>query len=101
MNKANYKFFFFSLVIFLLSSSIHSNPLTILDNLEIDEGFEIEIFAENINTPRQIAESAAGNIFVGSRNGGIITSIDENGNQRIIANNLSKKFNNLKSIQIN
>ena len=89
MNKANYKFFFFSLVIFLLSSSIHSNPLTILDNLEIDEGFEIEIFAENINTPRQIAESAAGNIFVGSRNGGIITSIDENGNQRIIANNLS------------
>ena len=89
MNKANYKFFFFSLVIFLLSSSIHSNPLTILDNLEIDEGFEIEIFAENINTPRQIAESAAGNIFVGSRNGGIITSIDENGNQRIIAKNLS------------
>jgi len=57
--------------------------------LKIEDGFKIEIFVENIDTPRQIAESSAGNIFVGSRNGGIITAIDVNKNQKVIAMGLS------------
>ena len=89
MNRVNYKFFFLSLVTFLFSTSIYSNSERIIENLKIADGFVIEVFAENIDTPRQIAESAAGNIFVGSRNGGTITSIDNDGNKRIIAKDLS------------
>ena len=89
MIRINYKFFFLFLVTFLFSASIYSDSQKIIENLKIADGFIIEVFAENINTPRQIAESSAGNIFVGSRNGGTITSIDNDGNKRIIAKDLS------------
>ena len=85
----NYKFFLNSLVIF---SVFHPNSLyskEILSNLRIEDGFQIEIFVDEINTPRQIAESDAGTIFVGSRSGGTITAIDRNKNIRIIAKDLS------------
>jgi hypothetical protein len=72
MIRINYKFFFLFLVTFLFSTSIYSDSQKIIENLKIADGFIIEVFAENINTPRQIAESSAGNIFVGSRNGGTI-----------------------------
>ena len=72
-----------------IRDSIYSDSQKIIENLKIADGFIIEVFAENINTPRQIAESSAGNIFVGSRNGGTITSIDNDGNKRIIAKDLS------------
>ena len=68
----------------LLSLNIFS-----LDFLKIEENFQIEIFVEDIDTPRQIAESDAGNIFVGSRNGGTISAIDANKNIRVIADGLS------------
>ena len=89
MNRINYKFFFLFLVTFLFSTSIYTDSQKIIENLKIADGFVIEVFAENINTPRQIAESSAGNIFVGSRNGGTITSIDNDGNKRVIAKDLS------------
>ena len=89
MNTINYKFFFLSLVTFLFSTSIYSDSQKIIENLDIADGFVIEVFAENINTPRQIAESSAGNIFVGSRSGGVITAIDVNGEYRTIAEGLS------------
>ena len=72
---------------FLLSNNASSN--SIISNLEIEDGFSIEIFVDEIDTPRQIAESDEGLIFVGSRSGGVIYAIDQNKNKRIIANNLS------------
>ena len=72
---------------FLLSNNASSN--SIISNLEIEDGFSIEIFVDEIDTPRQIAESDEGLIFVGSRSGGVIYAIDQNKNKRIIAKNLS------------
>ena len=89
MNSIDYKFFLNILVIFSL---FHFNSLyskEILPNLRIEEGFQIEIFIKDIDTPRQIAESDDGTIFVGSRSGGKITAIDRNKNIRIIAKDLS------------
>ena len=85
----NYKFFFISLVTFLFSTSIYSDSQKIIENLKIADGFVIEVFVENIETPRQIAESDSGNIFVGSRSGGTISVIDNNKNIRAVAKGLS------------
>ena len=89
MITIDYKFFLYIFVIlsFLLSNNASSN--SIISNLEIEDGFSIEIFVDEIDTPRQIAESDEGLIFVGSRSGGVIYAIDQNKNKRIIAKNLS------------
>tara|TARA_B100001093_G_scaffold86575_1_gene78367 strand:+ start:220 stop:1365 length:1146 start_codon:yes stop_codon:yes gene_type:complete len=89
MITIDYKFFLYIFVMlsFLLSNNASSN--SIISNLEIEDGFSIEIFVDEIDTPRQIAESDEGLIFVGSRSGGVIYAIDQNKNKRIIANNLS------------
>ena len=89
MFKLNYKFFLHLLIIITFSSKTLSDSSLILDNLKIEKGFKIEIFAENIDTPRQIAESDAGNIFVGSRSAGTISVIDSKGSMRVIAEGLS------------
>ena len=52
---------------------LYTDSQKIIENLKIENGFLLEVFVENINTPRQIAESESGNIFVGSRNGGTIS----------------------------
>ena len=72
-----------------LSLNANSNSSNIIENLKIEKGFSIEIFLENIDTPRQMAESDAGRIFVGSRSGGTIIAIDKSKNVRIIAKDLS------------
>ena len=89
MVKLNYKFFINLIIIITFSSKTFSDSSLILDSLTIEKGFKIEIFAENIDTPRQIAESDAGNIFVGSRSGGTISVIDSNGIVRVIVKDLS------------
>ena len=65
-----------------------------LNELQIEEGFEISIFAENLDSPRQMVEGSAGTIFVGERNGQIVALKDSDKNGQadskiIIANNLS------------
>ena len=52
-----------------------------LDQLDLEEGFSISIFAENLDSPRQMVEGKNGTIFVGERNGKIIAlrDIDNNG----------------------
>ena len=89
MNTTNYKFFLYLFIALgsLISTNVFSQDL--INSLQIKSGFIIEIFAENIDTPRQIAESDAGNIFVGSRNAGTISVIDKNKKIRIIASGLS------------
>ena len=89
MEKLNYKFFLHLLIIISFSSNVSSDSSKLIENLEIEKGFSIEIFVDNIDTPRQIAESDSGNIFVGSRSAGTITAINKNKDIRVIAEGLS------------
>ena len=82
-------FFLHLMFIISFSSNVSSDSSKLIQNLKIEKGFSIEIFAENIETPRQIAESDSGNIFVGSRSGGTITAISSNKDIRVIAKGLS------------
>lgn len=67
----------------------------IISELKIDPRYQIEIYASDIDSPRQLAEGINGRIFVGSRSGGRIYAInDTDGNgvvdeKRIIAKNLT------------
>ena len=47
-----------------MSSSANSSGI---DNLLLPEGFVISIAANELNSPRQIAETSAGHIVVGSK----------------------------------
>ncbi len=65
------------------------------NNLVIDSRFSIEIFASDIDSPRQMAEDGEGRIYVGSRRSGeIFALIDSDNNGQVdekilIANNLT------------
>ena len=89
MKKLNCMFFLSLLIIISFSSNVSSDSSKLIENLKIEKGFSIEIFVDNIDTPRQIAESESGNIFVGSRNAGTISVIDSNKDVRVIAKGLS------------
>ena len=77
------------MIIISFSSNVSSDSSKLIENLKIEKGFSIEIFVDNIDTPRQIAESDSGNIFVGSRNAGTISVINTNKDIRVIAKGLS------------
>ena len=61
-----------------LSGPILAN---ILDNLILEPGFNISIYADNLDSPRQMVEGKNGTIFVGERNGKILAlrDLDNNG----------------------
>ena len=65
-----------------------------VDVLKVPKDFEISIFAENLNSPRQITETSAGHIVVGSKKGTeVIALIDKDNNgifedKIVVANNL-------------
>ena len=68
-------------------------PAQNIDNLVLEPGFKISIFAENLSSPRQIAQGKNGTIFVGERTGQIIalSDTDQNGQadeKKIIAEGL-------------
>ena len=54
-----------------------------LDHLEIEDGFEISIYAKNLDSPRQMAESENGTIFVAERGGHISALIDSDNNGQV------------------
>ena len=56
------------LLIFLLGIILNLHS-TSIDSLEVPQGFEINIYADNLESPRQIAETDNGFIIVGSKNG--------------------------------
>ena len=74
------KYFILSLnaYLFFLSGSISAN---ILDDLFLEPGFNISIYADNLDSPRQMVEGKNGTIFVGERNGKILAlqDLDNNG----------------------
>ena len=51
-----------------------------LEKLVLKPGFKISIFADNLTSPRQIAEGKNGTIFVGERTGQIIALVDSDKN---------------------
>jgi len=64
-----------------------------LEKLILEPGFKISIFADNLSSPRQIAEGKNGTIFVGERTGQIIalSDSDKNGEadyKKVIAKDL-------------
>ena len=72
MNKINTHFYtlnFISLILLIsfFSKIIHANPY--LEKLNVPDGFEISIFADNLDSPRQIAETEKGYVVVGSKKG--------------------------------
>ena len=85
-----YKSLYFSLLFMFLIPNIESEEI---NNLNLPEGFEINIFANNLDTPRQIAETDNGHILVGSKSGSeVIALIKKNKNGKyekvIVANDL-------------
>ena len=54
-----------------------------LDELVLEEGFSISIFAENLDSPRQMVEGKNGTIFVGERNGKILALRDSDNNGQV------------------
>ena len=64
-----------------------------LKKLVLEPGFKISIFANNLSSPRQIAEGQNGTIFVGERTGQIIALADSDQNgeadfKKVIAKDL-------------
>ena len=82
--------------IFLFSISFSQPQLFSqdLEHLIIEPGFNISIYAKNLDAPRQMAESEDGTIFVGEKGGQVIAlrDTDKNGQadfKRVIARNLT------------
>ena len=69
------------LIIYLLYSfpfSISADPN--INKLYVPEGFEISIYADNLDSPRQLAETDDGFIIVGSKNGDKIFALNDANN---------------------
>ena len=85
MNKKNTLLILLALFVLGINASSAS--------LMLPAGFQIDILAEGLNTPRQIAETSRGHIIVGSKKGNeVIALVDKNNNgtyeQVTVANGL-------------
>ena len=65
-----------------------------VDELKIQDGFNIAVFANDLDSPRQMAEGKNGTIFVGERSGQIVALIDSDNNGQadsriLLANDLA------------
>ena len=63
------------LVFSLFILSVHIISDDNLKKLKLPEGFKISVYANNLDTPRQITQSKNGTVFVGSKNGDSITAL--------------------------
>jgi len=75
-----------------ISGAVHSSEN--LRHLRLDPGFKISIFANNLDSPRQMAEGHNGTVFLGQRSGTILALLDSDRNgevdsKRVIADNLT------------
>ena len=67
-------------ILFCISSSNYNFASQNLEILKLEPGFEVSIFASNLDAPRQMAEGENGTIFVGERGGQILALIDSDKN---------------------
>ena len=65
----------FSFILSLSLISIFINASTNLNKLNVPDGFEISIFADNLESPRQLAETDAGYVIAGSKKGDSIYAL--------------------------
>ncbi len=70
-------------LLIILCSAISSLFASNIDKLDLPEGFVISIYADQIKSPRQIAESKSGFVFIGTKvqkndNGKIFALVDKN-----------------------
>ena len=77
----------------IYSLSFFADSDQILDQLNVPDGFEIEIFSDELDSPRQLTETENGHIIVGSKNGNTVTALvdknnDGNYEKVIVANGL-------------
>ncbi len=62
-------------IVYFATFPLYASPM--LDKLSIPEGFEITIFADELNTPRQISETENGYIIAGSKKGDKIYAFND------------------------
>ena len=66
-----------SLLLFFTNQKLFSLEL---DHLELEPGFDISVYAFDLDAPRQMVEGKNGTIFVGERSGQVIALIDSDKN---------------------
>ena len=71
MNKKN-----ISMLILIITFS--TSALSKVDQLKLPEGFVVDIVAESIDSPRQMAETKNGHVVVGSKKGDKIIALIDN-----------------------
>ena len=62
------------------TSGKDADGISIIQGLIIDPGFEIQVFASEIDSPRQLAQDKNGRIYVGSKKSGKIFAIQDTDN---------------------
>jgi glucose/arabinose dehydrogenase len=87
----NLKIYVFPLLVLFISFDVTSKEL---NNLIVPKNFNIEIFAEGINSPRQMTETDDGHIVVGSKNGDEIIAILKDGNSTKTKITIAKNLKN-------
>ena len=96
MHKFNTHFIvlkYFLSISLILFFSILVNANQNLNKLIVPNGFEISILANNLDSPRQIAETSKGHIIVGSKKGTEVIALTKTNNDKtykkvIVANSL-------------
>ncbi len=64
---------------FLIIFSFNSYTASLLDTLKVPSGFKIDVFAKDLNSPRQITQTSKGYVIVGSKKGSeVIALVDKN-----------------------
>ena len=75
--KINNKAITISLLLFLANQTLSSFEL---EHLELEPGFDVSVYALDLDAPRQMAEGKNGTIFVGEKSGQVLALIDSDQN---------------------
>ena len=78
---------------------VHSSE-DISDQLILPDGFKISIYAENIKSARQIAESKNGTIFVGSKSGDSVIALIDSNNDNYAETKITSRIWFIKSYRV-
>lgn len=71
------------IIYFLYSFPFYISADPNINKLYVPEGFEISIYADNLDSPRQLTETADGFIIVGSKNGDKIFALNDINNDGV------------------
>ena len=82
------------LLFFCLLSTLNIDIFASTEKLKLEPGFKISVFADNLDSPRQMVEGSDGTIFLGQRSGQILALVDSDNNgqvdsQRLLADKLT------------